>query len=145
MEVSETGLVSNRSCSVVLYLQLFNVLFDESYNLKLSTDEGLEKKVSNWNKINAVICFNYFQQQFILIGSTMRALAQGKKGAASKAILCLLECTLGTQFESFLDASTLKEIGTVMNFEVTFDKQDKVDLMTDDQLNQFGEEEQKQS
>ena len=61
MEVSETGLVSNRSCSVVLYLQLFNVLFDESYNLKLSTDEGLEKKVGNWNKINAVICFNYFQ------------------------------------------------------------------------------------
>ena len=31
-----------------------------------------------------------------------------------------------------------------MNFEVTFDKQDKVDLMTDEQLNKFGQEEEKQ-
>lgn len=68
----------------------------------------------------------------------MRALAQGKKNAAPKAILCLLECTMGTQFEAFLDPTTLKEIGTVMSFDVTFDKQDKVDLMTDDKLNQFG-------
>jgi hypothetical protein len=56
----------------------------------------VEARVNNWNKINAVICFNYFQQQFILIGSTMKALANSKKGAAAKAITCLLECTLGT-------------------------------------------------
>ena len=74
----------------------------------------------------------------------MRALAQGKKNAASKAILCLLECTMGTQFEAFLDPTTLNEIGTVMAFDVTFDKKDKIDLMTDDKLNKFGETEQKQ-
>ena len=67
----------------------------------------------------------------------MKALAQGKKYAAPKAILCLLECTMGTQFEAYLDSSTLKEIGTVMQFDVTFDRQDKVDLMTDDRLNRF--------
>ena len=99
---------------VVLYVQLFNTLFDETYDLKLSTAESVDAKTSNWNKINAVICFNYLQQQFILIGSTMKALAQGKKHAAPKAILCLLECTMGTQFEAYLDSSTLKEIGTVM-------------------------------
>ena len=41
-------------------LQLFNVLFDESYNLKLTAAESVDGKVSNWNKINAGICFNYF-------------------------------------------------------------------------------------
>ena len=46
---------------IVLYLQLFNVLFDETYDLKLSAEDGnVDKKVGNWNKINAVICFNYF-------------------------------------------------------------------------------------
>ena len=122
---------------LVLFVRLFNTLFDETYDLKLSTAESVDAKTSNWNKINAVICFNYLQQQFILIGSTMKALAQGKKHAAPKAIMCLLECTMGTQFEAYLDASTLKEIGTVMQFNVTFDKQDKVDLMTDDRLNRF--------
>ena len=77
-------------------MKLFNTLFDENYDLKLSTAESVDAKTSNWNKINAVICFNYLQQQFILIGSTMKALAQGKKYAAPKAILCLLECTMGT-------------------------------------------------
>ena len=79
-----------------LFLKLFNILFDETVDLRLSTDASLETRVNNWNNINCVICFNYFQQQFILIGSTMKALAQGKKAAAAKAILCLIECTLGT-------------------------------------------------
>lgn len=75
------------------FLELFNILFDEKMDLKLSKDGTLDMKTHNWNKINASICFNYLQQQFILIGSTMKALAAGKKGAASKAITCLLECT----------------------------------------------------
>ena len=58
-----------------LFLQLFNILFDETVELRLSTDQALEARINNWNKINCVICFNYFQQQFILIGSTMKALA----------------------------------------------------------------------
>ena len=46
---------------LVLFMQLFNVLFDETYDLKLSTAESVDAKIGNWNKINAVICFNYFQ------------------------------------------------------------------------------------
>ena len=58
----------------------------------------------------------------------MKALAQGKKNAAAKTIMCLLECTLGTQFESFLDTSVLKSIANVVSFSVQFDAQDKIDL-----------------
>lgn len=112
----------------VLFLELFNILFDENVDLKLSTAQLVEARVNNWNKINAVICFNYFQQQFILIGSTMKALANAKKGAAAKAITCLLECTLGTQFEAFLDDAAVREIADVVNFEMEFDPQDKIDL-----------------
>ena len=44
-----------------LFLQLFNILFDETVELRLSTDQALEARINNWNKINCVICFNYFQ------------------------------------------------------------------------------------
>ena len=104
-----------------MFLKLFNILFDETVDLRLSTDASLEVRINNWNKINCVICFNYFQQQFILIGSTMKALAQGKKAAAAKAILCLIECTLGTQFEAFVDTSVLRSIADMVSFEVQFD------------------------
>ena len=80
----------------MLYLALFNYLFDEKVQLQLSQADNMESKLQNWNKINAVICFNYLQQKFILIASTMKALAQEKKGAAMKALGCLLECTKGT-------------------------------------------------
>ena len=52
-----------------LFQELFNILYDENINCCL---EGVpdgpnaklpyETKVLNWNKINAGICFNYFQQ-----------------------------------------------------------------------------------
>ena len=58
----------------------------------------------------------------------MEALAQGKKNAAAKAILCLLESTMGTQFESYLDSTILNDIASVVQFEVKFDEQDKIDL-----------------
>ena len=48
----------------------------------------------------------------------MRSIAAGKKGAASKAIHCLLECVQGTQFESYLDAKALAEIAKVVTFEL---------------------------
>lgn len=60
----------------------------------------------------------------------MKGLANGKKGAAAKAITCLLECTLGTQFEAFLDEAALREIADVVKFEIEFDPQDKIDLST---------------
>lgn len=51
----------------------------------------------------------------------MKALASSKRGAAAKAITCLLECTLGTQFEAFLDEASLREIADVVKFEIDFD------------------------
>lgn len=44
----------------VLFLELFNILFDENVDLKLSTANLVDARINNWNKINAVICFNYF-------------------------------------------------------------------------------------
>ena len=51
----------NHVLALVLFVRLFNTLFDETYDLKLSTAESVDAKTSNWNKINAVICFNYLQ------------------------------------------------------------------------------------
>ena len=45
----------------------------------------------------------------------MQALAQAKKGAAMKALGCLLECTKGTQFEVTLDDECLQQIGQVLH------------------------------
>jgi len=47
----------------------------------------------------------------------MKALAQGKKGAASKVIRHLLDCTRGTQFENFLDSSCLGDIADVVEID----------------------------
>jgi len=47
----------------------------------------------------------------------MHALAAGKKGAACKAISCLLECTRGTQYELTLDDECLKDIADVLTAE----------------------------
>lgn len=66
----------------------------------------------------------------------MKALANAKKGAAAKAITCLLECTLGTQFEAFLDDAAVREIADVVNFELEFDPQDKIDLQVPEDVKQ---------
>lgn len=70
-----------------LFQELFNILYDEKIDCCL---EGVkdapnpklpyETKVLNWNKINAGICFNYFQQQFYFVQGTMLTLAKGKSG-----------------------------------------------------------------
>lgn len=52
----------------------------------------------------------------------MISLANAKKGSATKAITCLLECTLGTQFEAYLDDESLKEIADVVNFELDLEE-----------------------
>ena len=36
-----------------------------------------DEKLLNWNRINATICFNYFQQAFYLVSPTMKSLAKG--------------------------------------------------------------------
>ena len=73
MEVS--ALFNDNIGLKVLFLALFNYLFDEKVDLKLSTIDTAETRMINWNKINAIICFNFMQQKFILIASTMQALA----------------------------------------------------------------------
>lgn len=55
----------------------------------------------------------------------MKALAAGKKQAAHKAIICLLECTLGTQFESYLDDEFIRDIADVVNFDFDFEEAEK--------------------
>jgi len=62
----------------------------------------LNARATNWNKINAAICFNYLQQQFILIQSTMMRLAQAKKGASTKVIDFLLRCQEGCQLDELV-------------------------------------------
>ena len=47
----------------------------------------------NWNRINAVICFNYLQQEFYLVSPTMKTLSQGK---SQKTILKLLRVMIST-------------------------------------------------
>ena len=101
----------------VQFLQLFNYLFNERMNFKMSNEANVDARVSNWNKINASICFNFLQQRFILISSTMHALAAAKPGAATKVVSYLIDSVDGSQFSDWLDDESLKEIGDVMNWE----------------------------
>ena len=42
-----------------LFLLLFNLLFDQRMDLPFTSNPDPEAKIHNWNKINAMICFNY--------------------------------------------------------------------------------------
>lgn len=72
----------------------------------------------NWNRINASICFNYLQQEFYLVNSTMRTLAAGKD---QKAILKLLRITLNVSQSNFgdldLDDECIRDIADVVTAE----------------------------
>jgi len=57
-----------------LFQELFNILYDERIDCCLEGCKDapnpklpVETKITNWNKINAGICFNYFQQQFFFV------------------------------------------------------------------------------
>ena len=58
-----------------LFQAMFNILYEENINCRLSTSTLLDDKMLNWNRINAQICFNYLQQEFYLVKPTMRTLA----------------------------------------------------------------------
>ena len=45
----------------ILFLKLFNILYEENINCRLVTTNGLEDKILNWNRINVQVCFNYLQ------------------------------------------------------------------------------------
>ena len=74
------------SCAA-LFQKLFNILYEEKIDCRLSTNIALEEKMLNWNRINVTICFNYLQQEFYLVSPTMKTLA---KGQSQKTILKLL-------------------------------------------------------
>ena len=80
-----------------------------------NTDEA---RALNWNRINAQICFNYLQQEFYLVNSTMKTLAQGKK---ETAILKLLRITLNVSQSNFgdleLDDECIRDIADVVTEE----------------------------
>ena len=80
-----------------------------------NTDEA---RALNWNRINATICFNYLQQEFYLVNSTMRTLAAGK---SEKAILKLLRITLNVSQSNFgdleLDDECIRDIADVVTAE----------------------------
>ena len=72
------------------FLDLFNLLFDESVKIPFSNDTTFESKLQNWNKINALVCFNYLQQDFYLGASTMTTLAKGESADTLFHIIRLL-------------------------------------------------------
>ena len=61
----------------IRFQELFNLLYDEKIDCKLVTSAIWETRLTNWNRINANICFNYLQQKFYLMEPTMIALAKG--------------------------------------------------------------------
>ena len=82
-----------------LFVDLFNLLFDENIRIPFSTDTSVEAKLQNWNKINATICFNYLQQDFYLGAATMTLLAKGKSADTLFHILRLLINSSQVNFE----------------------------------------------
>ena len=40
---------------LVRFVELFNLLFDEQYNLKLPVGETVDQKINNWNKIKTIV------------------------------------------------------------------------------------------
>ena len=109
-----------------LFQELFNILYDEKINCHLEGVQGapnpsmpLEMKVSNWNKINAAICFNYFQQQFYLFTGTIKALAKGKSGVlTSKAIRELLIAMQGTHHNLFDNDVDVRDIADLLRINM---------------------------
>ena len=57
MEVSYTYRLNSRR--LVLFQTFFNILYEEKVDCKLAPSALVEDRMLNWNRINAVICFNY--------------------------------------------------------------------------------------
>lgn len=99
-----------------LFQQLFNILYEESINCRLSKSTLQEDKMLNWNRINAQICFNYLQQEFYLVTPTMKTLAAGK---SQKAILKLLRILINTSQAAYgnmeqLDNECIRDIADII-------------------------------
>lgn len=80
---------------------LFNLMYDEKVNCRLSTTNEPKSRMVNWSKINSLICFNILQQKFYLVEKTMKQLA---KGTDPKPIFKLIKVMMQTQQEQFKEA-----------------------------------------
>ena len=109
-----------------LFQELFNILYDERVDCCLEgvRDEPnskipYEQKVNNWNKINAGICFNYFQQQFFFVQGTMMTLAKGKNNVLmAQAVRELLVAMQGTHHNTFDDDVDVRDIADLLRINI---------------------------
>ena len=85
----------------ILFERLFNVMYDEKINCRLSSSVIFEDRLLNWSRINQQICFNYLQQKFYLVEPTMRTLA---KGTNSDCIYKLIKVLINTQQSDYEQA-----------------------------------------
>lgn len=119
----------NKYLFVVLFQAFFNILYEESIDCKLVKSTLVDDKVLNWNRINAVICFNYLQQEFYLVSSTMKTLATGK---SSKAILKLLRMLINASQSNYGDIELpdecIQDIADIITAEIK-PGEDKTELL----------------
>ena len=73
-------------------------MYDEHIDCNLKPSALVEDRLLNWNRINAIICFNYLQQRFYLVEPTMKSLA---KGTSSDSIFKLIKVLINTQQEDY--------------------------------------------
>jgi hypothetical protein len=45
----------------IQFQRVFNIMFDESIDCRLSPSALMDDRLINWSKINATICFNFLQ------------------------------------------------------------------------------------
>ena len=73
----------------------------------------------NWNRINAVICFNYLQQEFYLVTPTMKTLATGKnQQAILKLLRVLISTCQGNYGDQNMDDEYIRDIADVIERDV---------------------------
>ena len=109
-----------------LYQELFNILYDETINCCLEgVKEGpnrklpFETKCTNWNKINAAICFNYFQQEFSFRSGSMVTLADGKNSVMTAyALRELLIAMQGKSHNLFDTGTDVRDIADVLRINI---------------------------
>jgi len=76
----------------------------------------------NWNRINAQVCFNYLQQEFYLVKSTMKTLAQGKSQTAILKLCRILIITCQSNFGDLnLDDACIRDIADVITADLPGD------------------------
>jgi hypothetical protein len=109
-----------------LFQELFNILYDERVDCCLEGVKNapnasipVETKITNWNKINAGICFNYFQQQFFFVQGTMQSLGKGKNNVLmAQAIRELLVAMQGTHHNTFDDDVDVRDIADLLRINI---------------------------